>query len=238
MGEYMGKLVGRTVLSVHKLNHLAILRATKRGYLGDGGGLYLQISKSGLKSWVFRFRSDGRLREMGLGPFPTRTLAEAREVALACRKQRLTGIDPIRARQESRIQAKLDAAKALTFEQCAHSYIETHQASWSNPKHAAQWRASLVTYAYPHIGNIPIQQLDVGHVLKVIEPIWTSKTETASHLRGRIENIIDWARVRKLREGDNPARWKGHLDHTLPSRAKVQKVQHHAALPQGKIINR
>ena len=218
-----------------KLTALAVSRAKARGYYADGGGLYLQVSGNGAKSWVFRFKKHGRLREMGLGPAHTVTLAEAREHATDCRKQRLRGIDPIEARHGDRANAKLDAAKAMTFRQCADAYIEAHKTGWSNAKHAAQWPATLTTYTYPIFGDLPVQAIDVGLVTKALEPIWNTKTETASRLRGRIEAVLDWATVRGYRRGDNPARWRGHLDKLLPQRAKVQKVRHHAALPYAEI---
>ena len=220
---------------IGKLNHLAVSRATKRGYLADGGGLYLQISASGAKSWVFRYRDAGRLRELGLGASHTFTLAEARKRATECRKLRADSIDPIEHRHAQRSKAKLDAAKAMTFRQCAEAYIDAYRKSWKNDKHAAQWPASLATYAYPVFGDLPVQSIDVALVSKALEPIWRDKTETASRLRGRIEAVLDWATVRGYRHGDNPARWRGHLDKLLPARAKVQRVEHHAALPYAEI---
>jgi integrase len=220
---------------LNKLSALAVARAKARGYLADGGGLYLQITPNGSKSWVFRFREGAKLREMGLGPTHTLTLGEARDAALICRKQRLAGLDPIAARQEARATARLEAAKALTFQQCAEAYIETHKAGWHNSKHAAQWGSTLKAYAYPILGNLPVAAIDTGLVLMALEAIWNTKPETASRLRQRIESILDWARVRGYRAGDNPARWKGHLDHSLPARGKVAKVKHHAALPYANI---
>lgn len=168
---------------------------------------------------------------MGLGPTHTITLAEARDRATDCRKRRLSGIDPITARRGDRASARLDAAKAMAFRQCAEAYIEAHKPGWSNAKHAAQWASTLATYAYPVFGDLPVQAIDVSLVTKALEPIWNTKTETATRLRGRIEAVLDWATVREHRQGDNPARWRGHLDKVLPQRAKVQKVQHHASLP-------
>ncbi len=220
---------------LNKLNTLAVSRAKTRGYLSDGGGLYLQVGPTGSKSWVFRFRDGPKLKEMGLGSTHTLTLSEAREAALLCRKQRLAGLDPIALRHGARATARLEAAKAITFEQCATAYIESHKASWQNAKHAAQWGSTLKTYAYPIFGNLPVAGIDTGLVLKAIEPIWSTKTETASRLRQRIEAVLDWARVRGYRDGENPARWKGHIDHSLPARAKVAKVEHHAALPYSEI---
>ncbi len=221
--------------TIGKLTALAVERAKRRGYYGDGGGLFLQVSAGGSKSWVFRYKADGRLREMGLGPTHTISLAEAREKALGCRKARLDGRDPIDERKASRLAAKLDAAKAITFKDCAERYIAAHKAGWRNPKHAAQWPATLGTYVYPMFGPLPVQVVDVGLVLKAIEPIWTTKPETAGRVRGRIESIIDWAAARGYRQGENPARWRGHLENLLPKKSRVRRVEHHAALPYAEI---
>jgi integrase len=158
------------------------------------------------------------------------SLAEAREAATECRRLRFQGIDPIEARKAERQQARLEAAKGMTFRACAERYIETHKAGWRNPKHALQWASTLASYAYPVFGDLPVKAIDVGLVMKAVEPIWATKTETASRLRGRIESVLDWAAARGYRHGDNPARWRGHLDKLLPKREKVQRVQHHAAL--------
>ena len=221
--------------TVGKLNAMAVARAKRRGYYGDGGGLYLQVSDSGAKSWVFRFKDSGKLREMGLGPLHTIGLAEARERAQDCRRKRLDGLDPIEARKAQRMAAKLDAAKAMTFKACAERYIASHKAGWRNAKHAAQWTATLETYVYPSFGGLPVQAVDVGLVMKAVEPIWAEKPETAGRVRGRIEAILDWAKSRGYREGENPARWRGHLENLLPKRSKVRRVEHHAALPYPEI---
>jgi integrase len=221
--------------TIGKLTALAITQAKRRGYYGDGGGLFLQVSASATKSWVFRFKEGGRLREMGLGPTHTVSLAEARQKALECRKARLEGLDPIQARRGKRIQAKLDVAKAMTFAACAERYIASHKAGWRNPKHAAQWPATLGTYVYPVFGSLPVQAVDVGLVMKAIEPIWTAKPETASRVRGRIESVLDWATARGYRQGENPARWRGHLENLLPKKSKVRRVEHHSALPYAEI---
>jgi integrase len=216
---------------INRLTAVTVSRAKKRGYLSDGGGLYLQVSPSGTRSWVFRFRDEGRLREMGLGPSHTVSLAEARDLATECRKLKLRGVDPIQARCDGRAQAKLAAAKALSFRQCAQAYIEAHKPGWKNPKHTAQWRSSLEAYVYPVFGDLPVQSVDVGLVLKALEPIWPKKTETASRVRGRIEAVLDWATARGYRQGDNPARWRGHLDKLLPRQSKIARVNHHPTLP-------
>lgn len=197
----------------------------------DGGGLYLQVSRSGTKSWIFRFAMSGREREMGLGPLHTVSLSEARDLALDARKLKLRGLDPIDARNGERSAKRLEDAKAVTFKQAAAAYIKANQAAWKNAKHAAQWEATLATYAEPIFGDFAVAAIDTTLVLKAIEPIWTAKPETASRLRGRIETILDWATVRGFRHGDNPARWRGHLDKLLPSKNKIRTVTHHAALP-------
>jgi hypothetical protein len=158
-------------------------------------------------------------------------LQQARVKAADCRRQRSESIDPIEARRTERAQNRLDAAKAITFKKAAADYIASHKAGWRNAKHAAQWTATLASYAEPVIGNLAVQSIDTGLVLKVLEPIWTVKPETAARLRGRIELVLDWAKVRGYRTGENPARWRGHLDKLLPARAKVRPVEHHAAMP-------
>jgi integrase len=203
--------------------------AKKPGMHADGGGLYLQVTRAGVPSWVFRFMRDGRERYMGLGPLHTITLAEARLKALECRKLRLDGEDPIEQRKAKRMAAKLESATAITFKEAAERYIAGRQ--WRNLKHGAQWPASLGTYAYPVFGDLPVQMVDVGLVLKAIEPIWNAKPETASRVRGRIEAVLDWATVRGYRKGDNPARWRGYLDKTLRPKNEVRRIEHHAALP-------
>ena len=201
----------------------------------DGGGLYLQITESGAKSWSFRFMLNGRAREMGLGPLHAVPLADARAKAAECRKLRYEGIDPIEARKVERDKARLAAARALSFDDAAEAYIKAHQAGWRNAKHVDQWRNTLNTYAGPAFGKLPVQDVDVSLVMRALEPIWTTKTETASRVRGRIEAVLDWAAVRGYRRGENPARWRGHLENLLPRRARVQKVRHHAALPYNEV---
>jgi len=210
----------------------------------DGAGLYLLVGRTGSKSWVYRYRRDGRLRDMGLGPLHTVSLAEAREAALACRKLRREGGDPIEARRAEKQQAKLERAKAMTFRQCAEAYIEAHRAAWKNAKHSAQWPSTLGSYVYPIYGALPVQAIDVTLVMKVLEQpvsgasdenkpalLWWRKPETASRVRQRIESILDWAQSRGYRAGENPARWQGHLENLLPKKTKVRAVEHHAALP-------
>src|ERR1700737_617757 len=174
---------------------------------------------------------------MGLGPVHAIPLAEARKRAAECRRMRVDGIDPIEARTSHRGWKKLEAAKAITFDACAAAYIAAHEASWRNAKHREQWRNTLGSYAGPVFGSLPVQSIDVGLVMRALEPIWHTKPETASRLRGRIEAVLDWATVRGHRKGENPARWRGHLDKLLPARSKVHKVKHHPALPYDELAD-
>jgi integrase len=193
--------------------------------------LYLLVSTGLRSSWIYRYQDDGRKHDHGLGPYPDISLAEARQARLACDRLRRDGIDPIEARRTKRRQARIASAKGMTFRQCAEAYIKAHEMAWKNPKHAAQWPSTLETYVYPAFGSLPVQAIDVGLVMKAIESIWTRKPETASRVRGRIESVLDWATARGYRQGENPARWRGHLENLLPKKAKVRRVEHHAALP-------
>jgi integrase len=174
---------------------------------------------------------------MGLGSLDAVSLADARSKAAECRKQREQGLDPIDARNALHAAAATERAKFVTFDQCAAKYIAAHRAGWRNPKHASQWKNTLATYASPALGKLPVGSVDVGLVMKVLEPIWATKPETASRLRGRIEAVLDWAGARGFREGENPARWKGRLENLLPRKSKVRAVEHHAALSFNKIAD-
>jgi integrase len=213
------------------LTALAVTRAKAPGLYGDGNGLYLQVSRVGSKSWLLRFRLHGRRRDMGLGALADVSLADARVKAQDARKLIAAGIDPIDARHETRAKIAVERASALTFKAAAESYIEAHAASWRNPKHATQWPNTLRDYVYPVIGKLPVAAVNVGHVIKILEPIWTKKPETASRVRGRVEAVLDWAKARGYRTGENPARWRGHLENLMPKRGKLQAVKHHPALP-------
>jgi integrase len=202
------------------------------GRYGDGHGLYLQVLSPTNRSWLFRYERNGRgERWLGLGPLHTIDLAEARDRARKARQQLLDGIDPLDARVAERTRRALEAARTITFEKAALAYFDAHERKWRNAKHRAQYLSSLKTYAFPKIGSLPVAAIDVSLVLKVIEPIWHEKTETANRVRGRIEAVLDWATVRGYRAGDNPARWKGYIENVLPSRSAIQKPIHHAALP-------
>ena len=220
---------------VNRLSAVKVARTKKRGFYADGDGLYLQVTDSGSRSWVFRFKTAGRTRDMGLGSLNTVGLAEVRGMAAECRRQRLQGIDPIEARKSGRAQGQLDAARSITFDDCRDKFIASHRAAWANDKHLKQWESTLKTYVTPVFGVLPVQNVDVALVLKALEPIWTTKPETASRVRGRIERILDWAKARGFRQGENPARWRGHLDILLAPRRKVRRVRHHAALPYGEL---
>ncbi len=211
------------------------LNKSKPGLYPDGDGLYLRVASAKSKSWVFRYMLDGKPRKMGLGSYPEVSLIRARELATGARKRRAEGIDPIQDRDRVQAEKRAAEAKAKTFRECAEGYIADHKAGWKNAKHAAQWGATLATYAHPVFGDLPVGQVESEHVLKVLRPIWTEKTETARRLRGRIESILDWAKANRHREGDNPARWRGGLETSLASHAKVRTVRHHPALPYAEL---
>lgn len=237
-----GRLTARTVAAAGPKVDGAQIRPAM---YPDGGGLYLQVTphkglgsadldpreanRTASRSWLFRFSLNGRVREMGLGPLRDIGLAEARELAVTARRLVRDGVDPIEHRERERL-ARAAAAPSRSFKVAAETYIESHRAGWRNAKHADQWGATLKAYVFPVFGDHPVDAVDLELVLKVLQPIWTKKPETASRVRGRIETILDWAAVQKLRKGENPARWRGHLDHLLPARGKVRKVVHHAAL--------
>jgi integrase len=201
------------------------------GLYGDGNGLYLQVSKQKTKAWVFRFMINLRPRKMGLGDIASVSLKEARKKAHDARLKVIDGIDPIQERDDRRAARYAEKAKATTFKECAEGYIEAHKSGWKSDKHAGQWRATLETYAYPVIGQLDIGAIETAHILKILQPIWNGKTETASRVRGRIEKVLDRAKALKLRAGENPAAWRGHLDHLLPAKSQVAPVEHHPALP-------
>jgi integrase len=215
---------------IHRLTAKAVENQKRAGYFCDGGGLYLQVTPARAKSWIFRFTLGGKPREMGLGGLLAIGLAEARKRAAECRHMLVDGIDPIEARRAHSAQQALSEARTVSFEKCAQGYIAAHGGKWKNPKHAGQWKATLETYCYPVIGALPVQSVDTGLIVKVLQPIWTTKPETASRLRGRIQSVLDWATVSGYRTGDNPARWRGHLDKLLAGIPKEARVKHHAAL--------
>jgi len=224
---------------VKKLTPLEIRSLTAPGLYADGNNLYLQIAKGGSKSWIVRFMRNGRARKMGLGSIHVVSLAEARKRAAEAKLAILDGSDPIDIKQQKKAAEKISAAKAMTFLQAAEAYIAANQDAWRNEKHRAQWdatfnetrRGSLVFPAITErINALPVSGIDTGLVLSVLEPIWNTKPETASRVRGRIETVLDWATVRGLRSGENPARWRGHLENVLPSTRKVKASSHHQAM--------
>jgi hypothetical protein len=200
-------------------------------FVGGVQGLALQVNPAGARSWTLRAVIGGKRRDMGLGPYPGVTLAMAREKARDARELIRQGIDPIRRQQEAQSALRAAAAGALTFKECAAAYIKAHKSGWRSAKHAQQWTNTLEQHAHPTIGALLVRDVGQAQVMNVLEPIWTTKTETASRLRSRIELVLDWATARGYREGLNPARWRGHLDKLLPSPGKVAKVVHHPALP-------
>lgn len=200
----------------------AVQTLTAAGYHADGGGLYLLIGPTGAKSWVLRYQLRGRRREMGLGAASVVTLQEARGAAMAQRRVLVAGDDPIAARAAAQ-------AAGSTFGECADALIESLRAGWKNEAQADQWTQSLADYG--PCRSMPIADVDTIAVMACLRPIWPTRTETAKRVRGRIERVLDWAKVQGLRAGDNPARWAGHLDHLLPKPSKVAKAEHHAAMP-------
>lgn len=206
--------VGRLPLTVRRVEMAPPGRYT------DGKGLMLLVKSGGARSWVLRYQLNGRRRDMGLGPYPEVTLAAAREKALAARRHLVDGIDPLSVRPKP----------SMTFQSAAEALIDGKRSGWRNAKHAAQWTATLTSYAYPALGDLDVKAIDTPHILAVLRPIWTEKPETASRLRQRIEAVLDYAAVQGARSGLNPARWRGHLENALPKPSRVRRVEHHAAL--------
>lgn len=211
-----------------KLTTLKINKLTKPGRYSDGGGLYLSV-KDGSRSWLFRFKLAGRETWMGLGPLADLNLTEARDKARECRRLVSEGQSPLDARKAA--DAAMKDQHAQSFQALAERYIGSQKAGWKNAKHGQQWLNTLAAYAFPVIGHKPASIVTVHDVLNILEPIWTTKPETASRVRGRIETVLDYAAARKLRSAENPARWRGNLEHMLAARSKVAKVEHHAAIP-------
>lgn len=215
-----------------ELSALAVKRLTKPGHYVVGGvaGLALQVARGGARTWILRVTVGSKRRDMGLGGFPDVELAQAREKARAARLLVEQGIDPILQRKQARSALAAQQASEKTFAACAREYIEAKSAEWSNDKHAQQWTNTLETYANPTLGALLVSDVALPQVLEVLKPIWSTKTETATRVRGRIEAVLDWATVQHYRQGPNPARWKGHLDKILAAPTKVTKVKHHKAV--------
>lgn len=216
-------------MAIHKLSPRKVATAGP-GKHEDGGGLRLVVSGGGAKKWVLRFTLKGKRREMGLGSFPDTGLADARRKAEHYRRLAKDGADPIQARD-----AELQETSTPTFTSCAARYIQSHRRSWRNTKHARQWVSTLKTYARPVIGNMPVDEIDTHNIVSILNPIWTSKTETAKRVQGRIENVLDYAAAHKYRDESNPARWRGHLDKLLAKPSRVKKVSHHPAMPYDEV---
>ncbi len=218
---------------LHKLSAKFVANVKAPNYYSDGGNLYLQVGQSGSKSWLFIYkrRGTGTTPEMGLGSLNNLPLKDAREKAAGLRQLLYQGIDPLEARNTDAIETALDKARSVTFNSAAKLCIAAKRPDWKNAKHAAQWTNTLATYAAPFIGEMGVQQIDTASILAVLEPVWNSKPETAARLRARMEAVLDWAKARDYRHGENPARWRGHLDSLLPTLKKKQRVKHHAALP-------
>jgi integrase len=235
---------------VRELNRLSskfVETVGEPGRYADGGGLYLQVSqgKNGVtKSWLFRYMRGHRSksgkpvsRELGLGPLSTNkrdgflTTRDARDRAFLARETLKAGVDPLEAKRSGKATERLDRARAVTFKECAEQYIDGHEAGWKGNKHGRDWRGTLTRFVYPEIGAMPVASIDTALVLKVLKPIWETKTKTAGDVRSRIELVLNWAKIHGHRDGENPARWKGHLDNALPKPSKVAKVKHHPAMP-------
>lgn len=220
----MKKAKERTAIEVSRF------KTPGRHFIGGVAGLLLQVSPSGARSWLLRIKIGTKRRDVGLGGYPDVTLADARTKARAAREKVSAGVDPIEEAKKLRSALISAQIAGLTFEQCAEAYIKAMERTWENIKHVQQWNNTLHTYAYPILGKMLVRDIETSHVLHVLEPIWSGKTETATRLRGRIERIVDWAKARGYRDGVNPARWKGHLDTLLPNPRQTARVVHHPAL--------
>jgi integrase len=215
-----------------EMTALEVSRLRLEGSHAVGGvsGLYLRV-EGGSRTWVFRYVYMRQRRRMGLGSYPGVTLAAAREAARAALGLRDAGIDPIKRRQDEREAARLAVAQRLEFDKAADAFITEHESTWRNVKHAQQWRNTLATYASPHFGRLAVSEIDQAHVLRALSPIWKTKTETATRVRGRIEQVLDWATAHGHRSGPNPARWRGQLEYILANPEKIAPVKHRAAVP-------
>jgi integrase len=214
------------------LTALEVSRLAAPGFhsVGTTPGLQLQVSPTGYRSWVLRYAIGKTRKAMGLGSYPGTNLAMAHAKAREARQKLEAGVDPLGERLATKSALVAALASTMSFQKASELFIDAHEAGWSNVKHAAQWSATLKTYAFPVIGALSVSDVGTPHIVAILEPIWRTKTETASRVRGRVESVLDWCTVRGYREGENPARWKGHLEHLLPARSAVQKVEHHAAM--------
>ena len=219
-----------------ELSPLEVRRLTHNGlhFVGVVPGLALQV-RGDARSWILRARVGGVVRDIGLGGYPGVTLAMAREAARETRQQIAQGVDPIQVRKDQQSSLRAAQGKRLMFADAVRQFLADKEKTWQNAKHRQQWENTLNTYAFPVLGKLAVNDIEIAHVLQVLRPIWSTKTETASRLRGRIENVLDWAKVHGYREGDNPALWKGSLDKVLPAPSKAKTVKHHPALPYSEV---
>lgn len=218
-----------------RLSVKQIEAASKPGMYPDGDGLYLQVSRQITKSWIFRFKYDGKDRYMGLGSVRHVPLKEARDAVLDARRLLREGVNPIDERKAAKLEKARLSGRSKTFEQVARDFINSNEIAWRNDKHASQWSNTLRDYAMPVIGKLPMQAITTDHVLTILKPVWETKTPTATRVRERIEKVWNYAKTRGWCEGENPARWRGHLENALPKPAKIHKVEHHPALHYSKI---
>jgi integrase len=214
-----------------EINRLTNEKQFRAGLWPDGSGLYLNVSEGGTASWIFRYMLTGSAHVMGLGAYPLIGLKAARDRRDEKRRMLLDGIDPLGAKRDDKARKAAERAAQVTFKAAAEAYIKAHRASWKSEKHAWQWTRTLEMFVYPLIGALPVAAIDTAHITKILQPIWETKPETATRVRGRIETVLDFAKANKWRAGENPAAWKGNIEHALPPRAKVAKVVHHPALP-------
>jgi integrase len=226
-------LAEKQMRAINKLSAAKIAKLSKPGMYSDGDGLYLRVAPGGSKQWMFRY-ALGRERQMGLGSLRDVSLAEARVLAREARRVLREGRDPLEDRRQKALEARTAKAKAMTFGQAVDGYHTAHQSKWTNPKHRAQVRSTLTTHA-ASLHPLPLTAIDTHHVLAALKPIWSKTPETARRTRGRIEAVLAWGIAQGLRPEPNPARWKGHLDQLLPSRAGVGPVKHHRAMPYDQI---
>lgn len=217
--------------TIDKLTDRKVSALNKAGLYGDGAGLWLKVTPMKTKSWIFRYTRDKKTVDIGLGSTHTVSLADAREEAKKKRAILVSGDDPLELKKAEEAKKKQPKIVPMTFAQCAEAFIQKHRHELTNDKHIQQWRNTLRDYAFPIIGDLPVADIDTALITKCLEPIWITKNETASRVRGRIEKVLSWATVSNQRTGENPARWRGHLDQLLAKPSKVQDTQHHAALP-------
>ena len=219
-------------MAIHKLTTLTIERARRKGRYGDGGGLYLDVAAGGTKVWLFRYKRFGKTRFIGLGSLANGvSVTEARAEAARLREHLRQGRDPLVVRSQERVATALEAAKTMTFDEAAAGYMDSHRAGWRSARYPKLVKSTLKRFASPVFGALPVAAIDTGLVMKAVEPLWFSRTTTAGRLRAAIESVLDWAKARGYRDGENPARWRGHLDKLLPARSKVRTVEHMPSMP-------